>query len=192
MKYNSEILFNTKFLQLKQTKSPANHDWFYAHRPNAENGVTIAPILHTKDGDFLIFLETRRPPMYAENKAEFCIEFPAGLLGDEIENETVEECIKKELLEETGYELSNIEIISNLVSTSGGLTSETTVYAIADIEKNVISRNPITDGGIIINIHKIPFSHIDNWLKEQEKSGKAIAASVYGLLYFVYKKQIKK
>lgn len=190
MKYNSEILFDTKFLQLKQTKSPVNHNWFYAHRPNAKNGVTIAPILHTKNGDFLIFLETKRPPMYAENKAEFCIEFPAGLLGDEIENETVEECIKKELLEETGYELSNIEIISNLISTSGGLTSETTVYAIADIENDIISRIPVTDGGIIINIHKISLLNVDNWLKEQESLGKAISASVYGLLYFVLKRYI--
>ena len=190
MKYNSEILFDTKFLQLKQTKSPVNHNWFYAHRPNAKNGVTIAPILHTKNGDCLIFLETKRPPMYAESKAEFCIEFPAGLLGDEIENETVEECIKKELLEETGYELSNIEIISNLISTSGGLTSETTVYAIADIENDIISRTPVTDGGIIINIHKISLLNVDNWLKEQESLGKAISASVYGLLYFVLKRYI--
>lgn len=191
MKHNSEILFDNKFLQLKQTKSPANHDWFYAHRPNAKNGVTIAPVLHTQNKDFLILIETKRPPMYAENKAEFCIEFPAGLLGDVIENETVEECIKKELLEETGYELSNMEILSNLISTSAGLTSETTVYAIVDIEKDKISQQPVTDGGIIVNIHKIPLLNIDNWLKEQEKSGKAISASVYGLLYFVFKRYYK-
>ena len=81
----------TKFLQLKCTKSPVNHDWFYAHRPNAQNGVTIAPILHDKDKDYLILIETNRPPIYAENKAKTCIEFPAGLLGDEIQNEILTE-----------------------------------------------------------------------------------------------------
>lgn len=181
----NQVLFDTKFLQLKQAQSPSGTPWVYAHRPNARNVVVIAPIIHNPQGDSVVFLETRRPPMYAEGKAENCIELPAGLVGDEIEAETVKQAIRKELLEETGYKASRIKIMAPLVSSSAGCTSETSTIAIADIVRDKIFKKPVTDGGIIVGIHKVPLRKVENWLKSQQKNGKAISSQALAGLYFV-------
>ena len=180
-----QVLYDTKFLQLKQTQSPSGNTWVYAHRPNAKNVVVIAPIIHSEHGDSIVFLETKRPPIYAEGKAETCIELPAGLVGDEVKGETARQAIRKELLEETGYKASRVKIVAPLVSSSAGCTSETSTIAIADILKDKIFKKPITDNGIIIDIHKVPLKKLDSWLRIQQKSGKAISAQALSGLYFV-------
>jgi ADP-ribose pyrophosphatase len=188
---SNQVLYDTKFLQLKQTQSPSGNPWVYAHRPNAKNVVVIAPIIHNEHGDSVVFLETRRPPIYAEGKAETCIELPAGLVGDEAKGETVSQAIKKELLEETGYKASRIRIVAPLVSSSAGCTSETSTIAIADIIKDKIFKKPVTDGGIIVDIHKVPLKKVEAWLKLQQKNGKAISAQALSALYFVMAKLAK-
>lgn len=191
IKSSSQVLYDTKFLQLKQTQSPSGSPWVYAHRPNAKNVVVIAPIIHNENGDSIVFLETKRPPIYAEGKAETCIELPAGLVGDEIKGETVREAIKKELLEETGYKASRVKIVAPLVSSSAGCTSETSTIAIADVLKDKIFKKPVTDGGVIVGIHKVPFKKVESWLKLQQKNGKAISGQALAALYFVIVKLTK-
>ncbi|MFA7657980.1 MAG: NUDIX hydrolase [Candidatus Gastranaerophilaceae bacterium] len=189
------VLHNTKFLQLKQTKSPSGTPWVYSHRtntvPKTDNAVVIAPIIHNEHGDTLVLLETRRPPMYAEQKAKTCIEFPAGLVADEKEGETAEQAIAKELLEEVGYKADVITINAQNVGSSPGLTSETSTLAIAEISNDKIIKEPITDNGIIEKIHKIPFKDICPWLKSQELEGKSVAGSVYANLFFIFKKMLE-
>ena len=182
---NNKILYETKFLQLKETASPSGEKWFYAHRPICKGAVIIVPVLHTPKGEYLIFLQTRRPPIYAENKAEFCIEFPAGLLGDIDKNETPKSAIQRELLEETGYKAKKITITAPLITSSAGLSSETSIYSVADIFDLKQKQEPVTDGGIIVKMHKIHLSKVNSWLKKRQKEGFAISASVFGALYFI-------
>ena len=132
----------------------------------------------------IIFIETRRPPIYAENKAEACIEVPAGLVGDEVNGETVIDAVKKELMEETGYSAEKIEIVVPLMSSSGGCTSETSAMAVADIYNDKIIKEPVTDGGIIIKRYKIPVSEAENWIKQQQEAKKCISAQALAALYF--------
>jgi len=183
-KYDTKILCTTDYLQLKQTTAPAGHSWTYAHRPNAQNVAVIAPIIHL-DNDYLIFLETRRPPIYAEGKAEACIELPAGLVGDENNGETVIEAVKKEVLEETGYKADKVKIVAPLISSSGGCTSETCAIALVDIYDDRVVSEPVTDGGIIINRYKIKLKDTYSWLNEQQQLGKAISAQTLAALYYV-------
>jgi len=191
----NKVLHDTKFLQLKETQAPNGTPWIYAHRPNTtaktDNAVVIAPIIHNEHGDTVVFLETRRPPIYAEGKAETCIEFPAGLVGDETKGETIRQAIRKELLEETGYKANKITIVAKNSAGSTGCLSETSTIAIADILKDKIFKKPVTDFGIIVDIHKIPFEKVEKWLKSQEKMGKSVAQQVYSGLYFVLSR-IKK
>ncbi len=180
----SEVLFDTKFLQLKKTQSPSGHSWFYAHRPNVSGVVAIVPVLHTVHGSEIIFIETMRPPVYAEHVAETCIELPAGLVGDEIKNETIEDAIRKELLEETGYMADKIEIVAKNVISSGGCVSEALTIAKADIREDIQIQKPSDDGGVIVKIYKIQLKNVHKWLKEQEGQGKAISSFLYAGLYF--------
>ena len=47
----SEILYDTKYLQLKSTPSKSGKPWVYAHRPNAKDVVVILPVV----GDSILF-----------------------------------------------------------------------------------------------------------------------------------------
>ena len=102
----NEILYHTNYLDLKTTQAKNGRPWVYAHRPNASNVVVIVPA--TKDE--VLFILEERPPILAENRGKYAIGVSAGLVGDERCNETIEEAIKAELLEETGLVAESIEI----------------------------------------------------------------------------------
>lgn len=96
----NKILYDTKYLQLKSTKSKSGHDWVYAHRPNAKDVVVILPIINDEK---VLFLKEERPPLQAENIAKYCIGLPAGLVGDERIGESIEDAIKAELISKIAY-----------------------------------------------------------------------------------------
>lgn len=173
-----------------------SHPWFYAHRPNTNGsgGVQIAPILHTKDGDKVIFIETERPPVCAEGIAERCIEFPAGLVGDLDSSETVLKAAQKEICEETGYLADNVEIKIEDVPSTPGSTSEINSYAIADIYNDKPVQKPLDDDGVNKGVHIVPFDKIDEQLVKWQKEGKAISAMTYVGIYYLRQREqeIKK
>ena len=184
----NKILFDSKYLQLKTTKSPnGEFDWTYAHRPNTKSAqsdaVVIIPVLHENKDKYIIFLETRRPPIYAENKAETCIELPAGLIGDVRNNENIIEAAKTELLEETGYIADKIQLIIENSSSSGGCLSETIAYTIADIIDTKQKEIPSSDNGVIVAHHKINIKNINEWIITQAKEKKSISSQTLGALY---------
>lgn len=180
-----ETLFETKFLNLAASKRKGKADWIYAHRPNAKNVVIIIPLLHKSDGDYTLFLITKRPPITEEYGKKFCVEFPAGLVGDEDKDETTNDALKKELLEETGYKAENFKILVNNLVSSGGLTSEKATLALADIydlEKKAI---PIDDGGVIIERIEIRLDKIADFLKTADEKGYFMCAQTLAGLYFI-------
>ena len=178
----SKVLYNTKFLQLKSTPSKSGKPWVYAHRPNATDVVVIVPATDEE----ILFLIEERPPLTAENKGPYSIALPAGLVGDERENETTEEAIKAELLEETGLVANKIKIVSKNVASSPGCVSETVTIAIAYIESKKTVHTPITDGGIIIDRCWIKKSEIFDWLKKMESNGYILTAQTLAGLFYIY------
>jgi len=191
----NNILYDTKFLQLKSAQSPdGKNSWVYAHRPNAKDIVVIAPVIDrdgdkkVSENDSILFIETERPPIKAEGRADRCIELPAGLVGDENPNDTIEEAIKKELKEETGFE-ADYEIVSRNVASSPGCVSETSTFAIANIfSDNAKVKQPVDDGGVIKERYEVPLNSLSDWLKQQQKAGKAISAMALAGLYYVREK----
>ena len=144
----SEVLYDTKFLQLKSTKSKSGKDWVYAHRPNAKDVVVILPIINNEK---ILFLKEERPPLQAENIAKYCIGLPAGLVSDERVGESIEDAIKAELLEEAGLIADSIEIKTRKSASSAGCVSEIITIASAYIKSYSIVEKPIDDGGIIVD-----------------------------------------
>lgn len=179
------ILYETKYLNLKTVKRDNKPDWVYVMRPNAKNVVAILPLIKKEDEDEILFLITKRPPLENESVAEFCVEIPAGLVGDENENETTMESIKKELLEETGLVAEKIEILNEKVSTSAGLTSETVTTALAYITDDKIKMTPVDDNGVIVDRIRVKKSEIKSFLKEKEGKGYAISSLLFAPLFYV-------
>src|SRR3546814_10573577 len=71
------------------------------------------------DDGHVLLVEQYRVPL-----GRNCIELPAGLVGDEDENESVESSAARELEEETGYRAGSVEVLGEFAS-SPGMTSET-------------------------------------------------------------------
>ena len=178
----NNILYSTKYLQLKSTKSKAGRDWVYAHRPNAKDVVVILPVINNKE---ILFLIEERPPMSAENIVKYSIAIPAGLVGDEDSEETIEGAIKKELLEEAGLVADEIEIKSRKVASSPGCVSETVTLAIAYINNYNIVSTPVSDGGVIVDRELVSIDNIYSWLEEKESEGYALTASTLAALFYL-------
>ena len=179
---NSNILYDTKYLQLKSTKSKSGKDWVYAHRPNAKDVVIIVPVINNKQ---VLFIIEERPPLVAEDIAIRSIAVPAGLVGDEREGESIEDAIRAELLEEAGLEADRIEIKTRRAASSPGCVSETVTIAIAYINEYKIISEPVSDDGVITDRVLIDIKDIYPWLKEREQEGYALAAQTLAGLYYL-------
>ena len=177
-----DILYDTKYLQLKKTQSKTGSDWVYAHRPNAKDVVVIVPIIENKK---ILFLIEERPPLKAENIAIHSISVPAGLVGDERKNESIEDAILTELLEETGLKANRIEIKAKNVASSPGCVSETVTIAIAYINKYEITTAPVDDGGVIVDRILVDINHIREWLNKQEEKGYILTAQTLAGLFYL-------
>ena len=182
------IINKTKFLEFKSAKSPSGSDWYYVRRTNDKNerdsAVVITTIVKIDSCYNFLFLKTKRPPILAENKAKYCLESPAGLIGDVNKNESILECAKKELLEETGLIADEIfvELINS--STSAGLSSETLSYVTAIVDDYKLVQKPVDDGGIIEHRLLVPIANIYNYLNYLNKNEISVScALVCGLFY---------
>ena len=179
---------SSKFLDFKYAKSPSGHDWYYVKRNNDSDKHDSAVVITTvvkHDGEYnFLFLKTRRPPIYAENKSEFCIENPAGLIGDINTEETLEDCAKKELLEETGLVADKIFVELLNSSTSAGLSSETLSYVTAVVEDYKIIEQPVSDGGIIVERFLVPVKNVRRYFSNLDNEKYSVAAAtVCGVFY---------
>jgi len=180
----NKVLHSTEFLELKSTQSPiSGKDWVYAHRPNAKNVIVIVPII---TNEYVLFLNTKRPPIISEGIGQQCIELPAGLIGDEYKNETIEDALKRELLEETGMLCYDFKIVAKNVASSSGLSSEVCTIAFAYINDDTLYKKPQTDNGIIIDRVKIPIDKIKIWLKEEQKKGSVLSAQTLAALFYLF------
>ncbi len=88
-------------------------------------------IIGEKDEKILLIKQYRIPVL------NYVIEFPAGLME---KDEGIEDCAKREFLEETGYSCKIIET-SPAVLTSAGLTTEEIYFVNVEIEE-YIGENP--------------------------------------------------
>ena len=183
-----ETIAKSKFLDFKSAKSPSGSDWYYVKRTNDsdkhDSAVVITVLVKIEKEYNFLFLKTKRPPIYAENKAEFCIESPAGLIGDIDSAETLRECSEKELLEETGLVAKEVytELLNS--STSAGLSSETLSYVTAVVEDYKIIEKPVSDGGIIADRFFVPVKDIRKFLSEIDTKKYSVAAATVCGIYF--------
>src|SRR3546814_3812767 len=98
----AKTVWSGRFLEARVDES-----WEYVVRTGS---ITAAVILAVDDGHVLL-VEQYRVPL-----GRNCIELPAGLVGDEDENESVESSAARELEEETGYRAGSVEVLGEFAS----------------------------------------------------------------------------
>ena len=149
--------------------------WEYVTRKSVSGIVGIIAV--TDDGKLLL-VEQDRPPVNGS-----VIEIPAGLAGDIAghETEALATAAERELLEETGYQATAMEYLTQGTA-SAGITDEViTLFRATGITRMGPAAG---DGGEQITVHEIPLAGIDAWLDAQRQAGKKIDLKVYAGLYF--------
>ena len=160
-----EVMWEGKFVRaLRRDK------WEYASRANNINAVVI---LAEAEGRVILVDQPRVAPDCR------CIELPAGLVGDEDPNATIEGTAVKELEEETGYTADRVERLGEFYSSPGMLAEAFTLVRARGVRK-------IGEGGgdenEDINVHLVPRSEISNFLEQKRAEGFGIDAKLLLLL----------
>jgi ADP-ribose pyrophosphatase len=139
--------------------------WEYAERVGHVPAVVIVAL----DDDALILVEQYRVPA-----GRRCLELPAGLVGDDGE-EDQETAARRELEEETGYRAGRIELLGDFYS-SPGLTSERfTVVRATELTR--IGPGGGT-GGEDITVHRVPLAEVPNLVARSRRAGLGIDAKL--------------
>lgn len=162
---DEQIVWQGRFITAK-----TRGKWEYVSRAR---GIKAAVILAIDAGDVLL-VEQFRVPLGVN-----CLELPAGLVGDETENEPVEHAAARELEEETGYRPRHIERIGEFHS-SPGMVSESFYFVRAfGLEK--VGEGGGTDGENI-TVHRVPLSEVAGFIAAKRASGCAMDAKLLMLL----------
>ncbi len=169
-----DICYKGKYARFVKDKKTG---WEYADRVGNTGIVIIIGITKEKE---LVLIEEFRPPVNAS-----VIGLPAGLAGDENVAEAFTEAARRELLEETGYEGQNFELLTK-GPPSPGISSEVVdIYFAANLEK-VAAGGGVDGEDITVHVIKLP--DVEAWLEARGKEGKMIDPKVYTALYFAARK----
>ncbi len=172
---SGEVLGEGRFLRLVR-----RNNWEYAERPGNIKAAFIGAL--TDDGRFLLTKEYRVP--VGKTVVGCC----AGLIGDTAgqESESLEIAVKRELMEEAGYEAQRVTFLTE-GPTSAGLTSEVIGIVLAEGLRKVAAGGGLE--GEHIEVYPVPLAEVDAWLEQRVQEGCLIDSKVYTVLYFVHRRR---
>ena len=135
--------------------------WESCERTHGQGMAVI--VIAATPADEVLFVEQYRVPLGART-----IEMPAGLVGDDHDEDTLEAAARRELVEETGWQPGSVEVL--LVGpTSAGMSNERIAFVRArDLRK-------VGDGGGVDNedivVHAVPRKQAPAWLMRKHAEG---------------------
>lgn len=122
--------------------------WEYVSRTR---GIHAAVILAIDEG-YVILIEQFRVPLGC-----YCLELPAGLVGDDVQGEAAEAAAIRELEEETGYRAEHIVEIGRFYSSPGMVSEGFTLLRAEGLER-------VSHGGGVegeeIKVHRVPLGEV--------------------------------
>jgi ADP-ribose pyrophosphatase len=145
--------------------------WEYVERCG---GVHAVVILAEHDGKVVLVEQVRVP--LGKRK---CLELPAGLVGDEDPDATVEDTAVKELEEETGFTAERIEVIGQFYSSPGMVAEGFTLVRAHELRR-------IGEGGGTeheeIEVHLVARADVPAFVERKRAEGVAIDVKLLLLL----------
>lgn len=142
----------------------------------SRTGETSAVVILAEHEGRVILIEQYRVPLGGR-----CLELPAGLVGDEDENATVEETAVKELEEETGFTAERIEPLGEFYSSPGMVAESFTLVRAHGVRK-------VADGGgnehEEITVHLVPRDEVPAFIASRRREGIAVDTKLLLFLDF--------
>jgi ADP-ribose pyrophosphatase len=133
--------------------------WEFAARTNATRAVVV---LAEHEGK-VVLIEQYRVPVGGR-----CLELPAGLVGDEDPDATLEETAIKELEEEAGFTAERVELLGDYHSSPGMVTESFTLVRAHGVQR-------IGSGGGTeheeIDVHPVAWDEIADFIAERRRAG---------------------
>ena len=149
--------------------------WEYAERTHAD-GMAVIIIAATPD-DRVLFVEQSRIPLGGKT-----IEMPAGLVGDQAGEDTLEDAARRELVEETGWSAGRVEVL--LVGpTSSGMSNERIAFVRATGLRRVGPGGGDSTEDIIV--HEVPRADAPAWLMRKRAEGYELDLKLWAGLWML-------
>lgn len=153
-----ETVWQGKFITAKRQGR-----WEYVARAR---GIRAAVIVAVDDDGHLLLVEQYRVPL-----GRRCLELPAGLIGDDGDDEADETAAARELEEETGYRAERIESLGEFFSSPGMVSESFTL-----VRAHGLTR--VGDGGGVegedIIVHRVKLAEVPAYVAECRARGMAI------------------
>lgn len=160
-----ETMWQGRFITAKREGS-----WEYVSR---SRGIGAAVILAIDDGHVLL-VEQYRVPLHQK-----CLELPAGLIGDDAENEDPMKAAARELEEETGYRAGQMQDLGIYYSSPGMVSESFRLVKALDLQK-------VGDGGGVagenITVHRVALDRLEAFVADKRSEGCGIDVKMLLLL----------
>jgi len=165
-----EVLYQGGWLRLVRRGR-----WESCERVHGD-GMAVLIIALTPD-DEVLFVEQERIPLGART-----IEMPAGLVGDEHDDDSLEAAARRELIEETGWEPGRVEVLL-IGPTSSGMSNERIAFVRALDLRRVGAGGGIGDEAI--TVHTIPRTDAPGWLMGKYAQGYELDPKLWAGLWML-------
>lgn len=156
----------------KYVRAITRGQWEYVSRANDIRAVAI---LAEHEGK-VILIDQFRVPVGGR-----CLELPAGLIGDEEPDATVESTARKELEQETGFTAEHIDRLGEFHASPGMLSESFTLVRAHGLRR-------IGEGGgdenEDINVHLVARADIPSFIEQKRAQGFAVDVKLLIFLNF--------
>ena len=166
---SSKAIYEGKILRIKldEVKLP---NGYVTVREIVEHPNAVALIPIDSDGKIIMINQ------YRHSAQEVLLEIPAGTME---KNETPEECAKRELLEETGYEAKKLKKIFSCYLAPGYSTEFIHIFLATDL----IYKGQKTEADEQIKVVKLSLKEALEKIKKNEVKD---AKTICSILFFIY------
>ncbi len=167
-----EIMWEGRFIAAKRRGR-----WEYVGRTRGIRAAAIIAIDEDDDGSrHVILVAQYRVPL-----GRFCLEIPAGLVGDDAgaEGEAAIDAAARELEEETGYAADRMEVLGEFYSSPGMVSECFTLLRASGLTK-------ISEGGGVseenIVVHRVALDDLADFVANWRGEGHAVDVRIAMLL----------
>lgn len=146
------------------------------------NGATI--LLYNRQKSTVVLIEQFRMPTYVNgNPGGMLLEACAGLL----DNDSPEECIRREAMEETGYQVDKVQKLFEAYMSPGGVT-EIVYFFAAEYHSDQKITDDVGVEDEVIDVVELPFSEAIAMMADGRiKDGKTIMLLQYAQIHNWFK-----